>query len=92
MLHLSSTQQILTKSLGKVKMFFSKKPKTQMDKLKELLQRKQGVKSYEIVKALPSVSPHRRLSDLKERGWTITFKLCDDNKTKIYFGKPPKAW
>ena len=73
-------------------MFFSKKPKTQMDKLKELLQRKQGVKSYEIVKALPSVSPHRRLSDLKEHGWTITFKLCDDNKTKIYFGKPPKAW
>ena len=73
-------------------MFFSKKPKTQMDKLKELLQRKQGVKSYEIVKALPSVSPHRRLSDLKELGWTITFKLCDDNKTKIYFGKPPKAW
>jgi hypothetical protein len=71
-------------------MFFSKKPKTQMDKLKELLQRKQGVKSYEIVKALPSVSPHRRLSDLKERGWTITFKLMDDNKTKIYFGKPPK--
>jgi hypothetical protein len=89
MLHLSSTQQILTKSLGKV-MFFSKKPKTQMDKLKELLQRKQGVKSYEIVKVLPSVSPHRRLSDLKERGWTITFKLCDDNKTKIYFGKAPK--
>jgi hypothetical protein len=71
-------------------MFFSRKPKTQAEILKQLLQRKQGVKSYEIVKALPSVSPHRRLSDLKEQGWTITFKLMDDNKTKIYFGKPPK--
>ncbi len=73
-----------------LKMFFNRKPKTQMDKLKELLKRKNGVKSWEIAKALPSVSPHRRLSDLKEQGWTITYKLMDDNKTKIYFGTPPK--
>lgn len=71
-------------------MFFNLKPKTQADKLKKLLLRKQGVKSYEIVKELPTVTPHRRLSDLKEEGWTITHKMCDDNKTKIYFGTPPK--
>jgi hypothetical protein len=70
-------------------MFFSTKPKTQLDVLKRLLTRKSGCKSYEIVKALPSVSPHRRLADLKEKGWTITYKLEKDNKTKIYFGKPP---
>jgi hypothetical protein len=69
---------------------FGFKKMTQMDKLRSLLQRKGGVKSWEITKALPSVSPHRRLSDLKEQGWTITFKMCPDNKTKIYFGKPPK--
>ena len=69
-------------------MFFSKKPKTQLERLKLLLTRKQGCKSYEIVKELPSVTPHRRLADLKEQGWTITFILNDD-KTKTYFGKPP---
>jgi len=66
------------------------KKMTQLDKLKLLMQRKQGVTSVEIVKHLPSVTPHRRISDLKEAGWTITFKLMDDNKTKIYFGKPPR--
>lgn len=71
-------------------MFFSTKPKTQLEKLKKLLTRKQGCKSYEIVKELPSVTPHRRLDDLKNQGWTITFTLSKDNKTKTYFGKPPQ--
>lgn len=71
-------------------MFFSKKPKSQMDILRALLLKKKGVRSWEIARALPSVSPHRRLSDLKEQGWTITYMLDKDNKTKIYFGKPPK--
>ena len=78
--------------LRKVIMFFSKKPKTQLERLKVLIQRKQGVTSAEIAKALPSVTPSRRISDLRDAGWTITFKFQDDNKTKIYFGKPPKAW
>jgi hypothetical protein len=73
------------------KMFFKHKKQSQMDKLKTLMQRKQGVTSAEIVKHLPSVTPHRRISDLKEVGWTITYKMMDDNKSKIYFGKPPKG-
>lgn len=72
-------------------MFFRVKKMTQLEKLKLLMQRKQGVTSAEIAKALPSVTPHRRISDLKEAGWTITYKLQDDNTTKIYFGKPPKG-
>lgn len=71
-------------------MFFSTKPKTQLEKLKKMLTRKQGCMSYEIVKELPSVTPHRRLADLKNQGWTITYIMSKDNKTKIYFGKPPK--
>lgn len=63
---------------------------TQLDKLKKLIQRKQGVMSWEIVQKLPSVTPHRRLSDLKELGWTIIWKKREDNQ-KIYFGKPPKV-
>jgi hypothetical protein len=69
---------------------FGFKKMSQMDKLRKLLQRKSGVTSIEIVKTLPSVSPHRRISDLKEQGWTITSKLRSDNVTKVYFGKPPK--
>lgn len=60
---------------------------TQHQKLAKLLTRKQGCTSVEICDALPSVSPHRRLSDMKELGWTILKK--QDGKLKRYFGKPP---
>jgi hypothetical protein len=70
-------------------MFFSKKPKTQLDRLKAMLTRKSGCTSVEIARGLPSVTPHRRLSDLKEQGWTITYKFLANNKTKVYFGKAP---
>ncbi len=63
---------------------------TQLDKLKKLIQRKQGVMSWEIAQKLPSVTPHRRLADLKEQGWTVTWKKRDDGM-KIYFGTPPKG-
>jgi len=63
---------------------------TQLDKLKKLIQRKQGVMSWEIAQRLPSVTPSRRVSDLRDLGWTITWKKTDDNQ-KIYFGKPPKV-
>jgi hypothetical protein len=63
---------------------------TQLDKLKKLIQRKQGVMSWEIAQKLPSVTPHRRLFDLKEQGWTILHKTCHDGQ-KIYFGTPPKS-
>lgn len=63
---------------------------TQLDKLKKLIQRKQGVMSWEIAQKLPSVTPSRRVSDLRDLGWTITFKKTDDNQ-KIFFGTPPEA-
>jgi hypothetical protein len=63
---------------------------TQHDKLKRLLSRKSGCTSVDICAVLPSVSPHRRLSDLKEQGWTIKFK--QDGRLKRYFGIAPKAY
>jgi hypothetical protein len=72
-------------------MFFSTKPKTQLQRLEKLLLQKRGTTTVEIAKVLPSTTPTRRLSDLREKGWTITFKLMADNRTKIYFGKPPKV-
>ena len=72
-------------------MWFNKKPKTQLEKLEKLLLKKNGTTTVEIARTLPSVTPTRRISDMREKGWTITFKLKDDGVTKIYFGKPPEA-
>lgn len=63
---------------------------TQTDKLKRLISRKSGCTSVDIAAILPSVSPHRRISDLKEEGWTILKQ--QDGKLKRYFGIPPKAY
>jgi hypothetical protein len=62
---------------------------TQQLKLIKLLTRKRGCTSVDIVNGLPSVTPHRRISDLKDKGWTILKKKQDDGLT-VYFGKPPK--
>ena len=70
-------------------MWFNKKPKTQLEKLEKLLLKKNGTTTVEIARILPSVTPTRRISDMREKGWTITFKLKDDGVTKIYFGQPP---
>lgn len=62
---------------------------SQIEKLKKLLTRASGCTSVDIARTLPSVTPHRRLSDLKDRGWTILKKEAP-NKLTVYFGKPPK--
>lgn len=63
---------------------------TQADKLKKLLLRKSGCTSVDIAAVLPSVSPHRRISDLKEQGWTVLKK--QEGRLKRYFGIAPKAF
>jgi hypothetical protein len=62
--------------------------KTQLERLGKLLQRKRGATSVDICEALPSVCPHKRLADLKQRGWTITKKRGE--KLITYFGRPPE--
>lgn len=72
-------------------MWFNKQPKTQLEKLQKLMLKKSGTTTVEIARILPSTTPTRRISDLRDKGWTITYKLMDDKVTKIYFGKPPEA-
>lgn len=73
-------------------MFFSKKPKTQMERLKLLLSNKDGTTAAMIARFLPTTSPHSKISRLvRTQGWTITKKDNSDG-TKTYFGKPPKKW
>lgn len=64
---------------------------TQHQKLAKLLTRKRGCTSVDIVAVLPSVSPHRRLTDMKQQGWTI-LKRKGDGRLITYFGTAPKAW
>lgn len=71
-------------------MFFQKKPKSQMDRLKMLIGRKEGATAAEIARFLPTTSPHSKMARLvRTQGWTILKKDRSDG-TKQYFGKPPK--
>ena len=71
-------------------MFFQTKPKSQMDRLKMLIGRKEGATAAEIARFLPTTSPHSKMARLvRKHGWTILKKDRPDG-TKQYFGKPPK--
>ncbi len=63
---------------------------TQLKTLERLITRKTGATSVDICRTLPSVCPHKRLSELKQRGWTITSKQGNQGLLR-YFGKPPKG-
>ena len=60
---------------------------TQVEKLIKLLTRKRGCTSVNIAHTLPSVSAHRRISDVRELGYTILKK--QDGKLKRYWAIPP---
>jgi hypothetical protein len=60
-------------------------------KLTQLLQRKNGTTSMEIIDAIGTVSPHSRLSDLKRKGWTIKKTPVKNQTYNRYTGTPPKG-
>lgn len=45
----------------------------------------------EIIQRVGTVCPHKRMSDLKERGWTITKKQVQGKNYHRYFGTAPKG-
>lgn len=64
---------------------------TQYQRLAKLLTRPQGANSAELARAAPSLSIHKRVSEMAYRlGWTIT-KRKEQGKLTVYFGTPPKA-
>ena len=64
--------------------------KTQYDRIGELISRPGGATSVQIVRAVPSLSIHKRLSVMRlEMGWKI--KKLRDGKFTRYIGQPPKA-
>ena len=61
--------------------------KTQLDILERLITRKRGVTAMEICSAVGTVAPHKRLSELKRRGWSITRKPVPGCNFGRYFGE-----
>ncbi|TXK26519.1 hypothetical protein FVQ98_14175 [Ottowia sp. GY511] len=63
---------------------------TQVSRLAKLLARKRGTTAYEIMIVCKTVCPHKRMSDLKARGWTIVKKPITGTRFHRYFGQAPK--
>lgn len=59
---------------------------TQYDKLAKLLTRKKGATAMEIVEAVGTVAPHKRLSEMKAKGWAIWRKPVPGKSYGRYFG------
>jgi hypothetical protein len=64
---------------------------TQTQRIGKLLQRKRGATSMEIIACGPTVSPHRRLADLKAQGWIITRVKVPGERYGRYHGQPPES-
>jgi len=64
---------------------------TQHQILAKLLSRKCGTTALEIIQRVGTVCPHKRMSDLKELGWTITKKQVHGKRYHRYFGTAPKG-
>lgn len=63
---------------------------TQTDKLGKLLTRKCGVTSLEIIYRCGSTTPTRRMSDMRDKGWTIKKTKVEGKSHYIFHGTPPK--
>lgn len=64
---------------------------SQYDRLAKLLTRKKGATAMEVIEAVGTVCPHKRLSEMKERGWDITRKQAEGKSHGTYYGVAPQA-
>lgn len=64
---------------------------TQYERLAKLLTRKRGTTAMEVIEAVGTVCPHKRLSEMKERGWKIHRVQADGKSYGVYFGKAPQG-
>ena len=62
--------------------------KTQLQRLEKLLLK--GCTSMDIIKKCGTVSPSRRLSDMRYDGWTITKVKVAGKNYHMFYGKAPK--
>lgn len=62
---------------------------TQYQRLERLLTRKKGATAMDIVQAIGTTCPHKRVSDLRQRGWTILWVRKEGTTHGVYKGTPP---
>ena len=62
---------------------------SQYDRLAKLLKRKAGCTAMDIIEAVGTVCPHKRLSELKARGWQITREQVPGKSYGVYRGIAP---
>jgi len=65
---------------------------SQTDRIGKLLLRKSGATAMEIIEAGKTTCPHKRMSELKERGWTIWRKPVPGRNYGRYFGLEPGCY
>lgn len=63
--------------------------KTQYDSIGRLLTRKKGATVAEIVAATFTSSPHRRMYEMRRKGWQITRKPVPGKTYGTYHGIAP---
>ncbi len=66
-----------------------KKRQTQYTLIGKLLARKIGTTPYEITLVSGTVCPHKRMSDLKAKGWKIERREVPGAAYGRYFGTAP---
>ena len=65
--------------------------KTQYEAIGALLKRKTGATAADLIAATMSTSIHKRMSEMKERGWSIRKEQVPGKTYHRYFGTAPQA-
>lgn len=64
---------------------------TQYDRIGALLKRKKGATAADLIAATMSTSIHRRLYELRQKGWTIRKEPVPGRTFHRYYGTAPQA-
>jgi hypothetical protein len=64
---------------------------SQYDRIGALLKRRKGATAAELIAATMSTAVHKRMSEMRERGWAIWREAIAGRAYGKYYGKAPQA-
>lgn len=64
---------------------------TQYDRIGALLKRKKGATAADLIAATMSTAVHKRMSEMRERGWAIRKEPIPGRTFHRYYGTAPQA-